>query len=106
MGSQTNLQPLKMIRSELISRLADKHPQYNASDVELAVKTIIDSIVNHLAKGDRVELRGFCSFNVHTRQPRLGRNPRTGEEVQVPEKAVLNFRAGTELKERVNKIAV
>lgn len=91
-----------MIRSELTSLLADKHPQYTASDLELAVKIIMDSIVNHLAQGDRVELRGFGSFSIRTRPARLGRNPRTGEEVKVPEKAVLNFRAGTELRERVN----
>lgn len=91
-----------MIRSELISNLADKHPQLTATDVELAVKTIIDSIVNQLAQGNRIEIRGFGSFSVHTRPPRLARNPKTGEEVQVPEKAVLNFRAGIELRERVN----
>ncbi|KXS33191.1 MAG: Integration host factor subunit beta [Candidatus Gallionella acididurans] len=96
-------QPLKMIRSELISHLADKHPQYTASDVELAVKTIVDSIVNRLAKGGRVELKRFGSFSVRTRPPRLGRNPGTGEEVKVPEKSVLNFKPGTELRERVNK---
>jgi len=92
-----------MIRSELISNLAEKHPQLTASDVELAVKTILDSIANKLAKGGRVEIRGFGSFGIHTRPPRLGRNPKTGEKVQVPEKAALNFRAGVELRERVNK---
>jgi integration host factor subunit beta len=91
-----------MIRSELISNLAEKHPQFTASDVDLAVKTIIDSIVNHLAQGDRVEIRGFASFSVRTRPPRLGLNPRTGEKIHVPEKRVLNFRPGTELRERVN----
>ena len=89
-----------MIRSELISNLADKHPQLTTSDVELAVKTIIDSLANQLAKGDRVELRGFGSFSVRTRPPRLGHNPRTGDKVHVPEKNVLNFRAGIELRER------
>jgi len=95
-----------MIRSELISNLADKHPKLTTSDVELAVKSILDSIANQLANGGRVELRGFGSFSVRTRQPRLGRNPKTGAEVQVPERATLYFRAGTELKERVDKIAV
>lgn len=95
-----------MIRSELISKLTDKHPHFTTSDVELAVKTIIDSIVNHLANCGRVEMRGFGSFNIRTRPPRLGRNPRTGEEVQVPEKAVLNFRAGNELRARVNVVPV
>jgi len=91
-----------MIRSELISNLADKHPQLTASDVELAVKSIIDSIANQLSKGCRVEIRGFGSFSVRTRPPRLGRNPKTGEEVKVPKKAALNFRAGNALKEKVN----
>jgi len=91
-----------MIRSELISKLADKHPQFTASDVELTVKTILDSIINQLAQGGRVELRGLCTFSVRTRPARLGLNPRTGAKVHVPEKAVLNFRAGTELRARVN----
>jgi len=91
-----------MIRSELVSNLAIKHPQFTASDVELAVKTIVDSLANRLAKGGRVEIRGFGSFSVRIRPPRLGRNPSTGEEVNVPEKRVLHFRPGTELRERVN----
>ena len=94
-----------MIRSELISNLAEKHPQLTASDVELAVKNIIDSLANSLAKGGRVEIRGFGSFSVRIRPARLGRNPKTGEEVQVPERATLYFRPGTELRERVNKEA-
>jgi len=65
-----------MIRSELISILAEKHPQLTASDVELAVKSIIDSLANSLAKGGRVEIRGFGSFNIHTRQPRWDAIPR------------------------------
>jgi integration host factor subunit beta len=97
-----NHNPPQMIRSELVSNLAIKHPQFTASDVELAVKTIMDSLVNRLAQGDRVELRGFGSFSSYTRPPRLGRNPRTGEIVPVPEKRVLYFRQGTELRERVN----
>ena len=71
-------------------------------DVQLAVKTIIDSLANSLAKGGRVEIRGFGSFSVRTRPARKGRNPKTGEEVKVPERAALKFRAGTELRERVN----
>lgn len=87
-----------MTRSDLISLLAGKRPQFTASDVELAVKSVIGSIVNHLAQGGRVEIRGFCSFSAYTRPPRLGRDPRTGETVHVPEKRVLNFRPGTELR--------
>jgi integration host factor subunit beta len=92
-----------MTRSKLISRLADKHPKLTASDVELVVKAVIDSIGNHLVKGGRVEIRGFGSFSAHTRPPRLGRDPRTGEKVHVSEKRVLNFRPGTELRERVKQ---
>ncbi len=91
-----------MIRSELISRLAGKNPKLTTSDVEFVVKAIIDSLGNHLAQGGRVEIRGFGSFSAHTRPPRLGRNPKTGEIVPVPEKRVLYFRPGTELRERVN----
>jgi integration host factor subunit beta len=94
--------PTQMIRSELIAKLADKHFQLKLADVELAVKTILEDLANRLAKGGRVEIRGFGSFSVHTRPLRLGRNPRTGEAVKVPERTALNFRAGTELKERVN----
>lgn len=91
-----------MIRSELISHLADKHPHLTASDIELVVKAVIDSIGNHLVKGGRVEIRGFGSFSAHARPPRLARNPRTGEKVHVPEKLVLKFRPGTEFRKRVN----
>jgi integration host factor subunit beta len=91
-----------MIRSELISLLAEKHPHLTSSDVEFVVRAVIDGIGNHLDKGGRVEIRGFGSFSARTRPPRLGRDPRTGEKVHVPEKRVLNFRPGTELRERVN----
>jgi integration host factor subunit beta len=91
-----------MTRSELISHLADKHPQLTASDVGLVVKTVIDSIGNHLVKGGRVEIRGVGSFSARTRPPRLGHDPRTGEKIHVPEKRVLYFRPGIELRERVN----
>jgi integration host factor subunit beta len=91
-----------MTRSKLISHLADKHPHFTASDVVLAVKTVIDSIGNHLVKGGRIEIRGFGSFSSYTRPPRLGRNPMTGEIVPVPEKRVPHFKPGIELRERVN----
>src|ERR1039457_5696203 len=91
-----------MTRSKLISHLADKHPHLTASDVALAVKTVIDSIGNHLVKGGRVEIRGFGSFSSDTRPPRLVRDPRTGEKVHVPEKRVTHFKPGIELRERVN----
>lgn len=91
-----------MNRSELISLLADKNPHLTASDVELVVKGVMNSIGNHLVNGGRVELRGFGSFSIRTKAQRLGRNPKTGEKVHVPEKAVLNFRSGNELRGRVN----
>jgi integration host factor subunit beta len=91
-----------MTRSKLISLLADKNPKLTASDVVLAVNTVIDSIGNHLVKGGRIEIRGFGSFSSYTRPPRLGRNPMTGEIVPVPEKRVPHFKAGIELRERVN----
>jgi integration host factor subunit beta len=91
-----------MTRSKLISRLAEKHPKLTASDVGLVVKTVMNSIGNHLAHGGRIEIRGFGSFSSYTRPPRLGRNPMTGEIVPVPEKRVPHFKAGIELRERVN----
>ena len=91
-----------MTRSKLISRLAEKHSHLTASDVVLAIKTLIDSIGNHLIKGGRVEIRRFGSFSSYTRPSRLVRNPTTGEKLHVPEKRVLHFKPGIELQERVN----
>ena len=91
-----------MTRSELIAKLAGKHPHLTASDVELAVKTLTESVAKHLVQGGRVEIRGFGSFSIHTRPPRLGRNPKTGAKVPVPEKRVPHFKPGVELRERVN----
>lgn len=91
-----------MTRSELIDRLAARFSQLTRVDTELSVKTILDAISGHLAQGDRVEVRGFGSFSVHSRPPRLGRNPKTGERVPVPEKRVPHFKPGSELRDRVN----
>jgi len=91
-----------MTRAELIANLALKYPQLTVSDVNLAVKSLLDSLTNHLAIGNRVEIRGFGVFSVHVRQPRLGRNPKTGVSVAVPEKNVVHFKAGVEMRERVN----
>lgn len=91
-----------MLRTELISILAEKYPQFTASDAGLIVKTVIDSIVNHLGQGGRVEIRGFGTFSAHIRPPRIGRNPKTGEVVHVPRKYVPHFKPGNELRERVN----
>src|SRR5437899_6153739 len=91
-----------MTKSELIDRLAAQFPQLVAKDAELAVKMILDAMAESLAKGERIEIRGFGSFGLNYRPPRTGRNPKSGERVQVPEKRVPDFKAGKELRERVD----
>ena len=91
-----------MTKSELILRLAEMNPHLYQRDVERIVSTIFDEITNALARGDRVELRGFGAFSVKRRDPRIGRNPRTGEAVHVAEKYVPFFKTGKELRERLN----
>ena len=91
-----------MTKSELIARLAERFPQLVAKDAELAVKVILDAMTEALARGDRIEIRGFGSFSLNYRPPRVGRNPRSGERVDVPEKWVPHFKAGKELRERVD----
>ena len=92
-----------MTKSELITQLSDKFSQLVHKDAELSVKTIIDSLGNTLGKGGRVEIRGFGSFSLNHRPARLGRNPKTGEKVNVPEKFVPHFKPGKELKIKVDK---
>jgi len=92
-----------MTRSELIAALADANPHLRGADVELIVGTIFDGISEALARGERVELRGFGAFTVKRRNARTGRNPRTGEAVPVEEKSVPFFKAGKELRDRVNR---
>ncbi|MEQ1674540.1 MAG: integration host factor subunit beta [Candidatus Nitrotoga sp.] len=91
-----------MTRSDLISRLAERHPQLLAKDAELAVKVILDAMSSTLAQGSRIEIRGFGSFALNYRPARTGRNPKSGEKVQVPAKYVPHFKAGKELRERVD----
>jgi integration host factor subunit beta len=91
-----------MIRSELIQKVAEENPHLYQRDVEKIVTTIFDEIVESLAKGDRVELRGFGAFSVKHRDARIGRNPRTGEAVPVEEKHVPFFKAGKLLRDRLN----
>ena len=91
-----------MTRSELIAQLAQANPHLRQPDVELIVTTIFDEIIDALARGDRVELRGFGAFSAKRRDPRTGRNPRTGTAVAVDGKAVPYFKPGKELRERVN----
>jgi integration host factor subunit beta len=91
-----------MIRSELITMLAEENPHLTNRDVERVVAIILDGIADSLATGGRVELRGFGAFSVRGRPARSGRNPRTGETVQVRAKAVPFFKSGKELRERLN----
>lgn len=91
-----------MIKSELVARLAEANPHLYQRDVERIVSTVFDEIAKALARGDRVELRGFGAFSVKSRPARTGRNPRTGEPVHVAEKHVPFFKTGKELRERLN----
>ena len=91
-----------MTKSELITRLAARFPQLVTKDAELSVKTIIDAMAESLSKGQRIEIRGFGSFDLNYRPPRIGRNPKSGEKVKVPEKYVPHFKAGKEMRERVD----
>jgi len=91
-----------LIKSELVQIIADKNPHLYQRDVENIVNAILDEITGALADGNRVELRGFGAFSVKNRPARIGRNPRTGEKVQVEEKWVPFFKTGKELRERLN----
>jgi integration host factor subunit beta len=90
-----------MTRSELISRLAARHPQLTTEDIGLAVSAILEAKIKVLAEGGRIEIRGFGSFALNYRPPRNGRNPKTGETVRVPAKRAPHFTAGKELRTRV-----
>ena len=91
-----------MIRSELIQKIAEENPHLFQRDVERIVATIFDEIISAMSRGERVELRGFGAFSVKQRQSRQGRNPRTGETVQVDEKHVPFFKTGKLLRDRLN----
>lgn len=92
-----------MKRSELILALSLRFPQLTAKDVELSVMTILDGITTELSSGGRVEIRGFGAFSLNYRPPRAGRNPKTGERVEVPAKWAVHFKAGKEMRERVDQ---
>jgi integration host factor subunit beta len=94
--------PGTMTKSELISRLAERYPQLVSKDAEFAVRTILDAMARTLAEGHRIEIRGFGSFALSHRPPRIGRNPKSGERVEVPEKRVPHFKPGKDLRERVD----
>ena len=89
-------------RSELVSLLSEQFPQLMPRDLELAVKTLLDTMTQALADGKRIELRGVGSFVLHHRPARVGRNPKSGEQVMIPEKKVPHFKPGKELRERVD----
>lgn len=91
-----------MLRSELVQKLADENPHLRPQDLERVVDVILDEIATALEQGNRVELRGFGAFSVRQRDARVGRNPRTGESVEVDEKRVPFFKAGKELRARLN----
>jgi len=92
----------RMIRSELVQKIADENPHLYQRDVERIVNTIFEEIINAMADGNRVELRGFGAFSVKKRDAKIGRNPRTGESVKVEEKYVPFFKTGKLLRDRLN----
>lgn len=94
-----------MTKSELIEALARQQPHLAIKDVELAVKCIIEKMNHALSTGDRIEIRGFGSFSLHMRPPRMGRNPKTGESVALSKKYVPHFKPGKELRDRVDNSA-
>jgi integration host factor subunit beta len=91
-----------MTKSELIEKLSQKQSQLTYKDVEFAVKTLTEQMAQNLSGGGRIEIRGFGSFSLHYRPPRIGRNPKTGEAVSLTGKYVPHFKPGKELRERVN----
>lgn len=91
-----------MNKSELIELIARRQSQFNQKDVELAVNQILDSMIDSLSQGERIEIRGFGSFSLHHRKARIGRNPRTGEKVELGDKHVPHFKPGKLLREEVN----
>ena len=92
-----------MTKSELIEKLADQQVHLPYKDVELAVKCILERMSRALSSGERIEIRGFGSFSLHYRSPRVGRNPKTGQSVDLTGKYVPHFKPGKELRERVNE---
>ncbi|MBG23456.1 MAG: integration host factor subunit beta [Idiomarinaceae bacterium] len=94
-----------MTKSELIQQLTALYPELSPRQVEDAVKELIEQMAQQLAGGDRIEIRGFGSFSLHYRAPRVGRNPKTGEKVELDGKYVPHFKPGKELRERVDNIS-
>ena len=94
-----------MIKSDLIERISSQNPHLYQRDVEKVVNAILDQITEALARGDRVELRGFGAFSAKLREARTGRNPRTGVAVSIAQKALPFFKAGREMRKRLNREA-
>ena len=93
-----------MTKSELIDLLAARQLHLKSDDVDMAVKTVLEQMSAALSSGERIEIRGFGSFSLHYRPPRIGRNPKTGESVALPGKHVPHFKPGKELRERVTDV--
>ena len=94
-----------MTKSELIERIVTQQGQLSSKDVELAIKNMLEQMSEALATGERIEIRGFGSFSLHYREPRIGRNPKTGQSVNLDGKFVPHFKPGKELRDRVNEEA-
>ena len=92
-----------MTKSELIERIVTQQGQLSSKDVELAIKSMLEQMSEALATGERIEIRGFGSFSLHYREPRIGRNPKTGQSVNLDGKFVPHFKPGKELRDRVNE---
>ena len=91
-----------MIKSELVRALHEKLPELQVKDVELALNCILGQLTDALVQGNRIEIRGFGSFDLHCRPPRIARNPKTGEAVNLPAKVAIHFKPGKEMRDRVN----
>jgi integration host factor subunit beta len=91
-----------VVKSELVRTLIEKLPELQIGDVEMALNCILGQMANALAQGERIEIRGFGSFDLHRRPPRIARNPKTGEAVNLPAKVAIHFKPGKEMRDRVN----
>jgi integration host factor subunit beta len=91
-----------VVKSELVRTLNEKLPELQQRDVEMALNCILGQMADAIAQGERIELRGFGSFNLHHRPPRIARNPKTGEAVNLPAKVAIHFKPGMEMRNRVN----
>jgi integration host factor subunit beta len=93
-----------VVKSELVRALNEKLPELQVKDVELALNCILRQLADAIVQGERIEIRGFGSFNLHHRPPRIARNPKTGEAVNLPAKVAIHFKPGKEMRDRVNAV--